>query len=92
MPSSAAANPRYQRGRGGFTHGLAATDPARDGRRRLALNLAFGLFGTVFLLYVNQEVGFDPGILGMIFAVGGVSSFLGAMIAGRLPASGSAPL
>src|SRR5919112_189884 len=50
----------------------------------LALNLAFGLFGTVFLLYVNQEVGFDPGILGMIFAVGGVSSFLGAMIAGRL--------
>jgi MFS family permease len=54
----------------------------------LALNLAFGLFGTVFLLYVNQEVGFDPGILGMIFAVGGVSSFLGAMIAGRLPRFG----
>ena len=50
----------------------------------LAQNLAFGLVGTVFLLYVNQEVGFDPGILGMIFAVGGVSSFLGAMIAGRL--------
>ena len=48
-------------------------------------NLAFGLIGTVFLLYVNQEVGFDPGILGMIFAVGGVSSFAGAMIAGRLP-------
>jgi MFS family permease len=54
----------------------------------LALNLAFGLFGTAFLLYVNQEVGFDPGILGMIFAVGGVSSFLGAMIAGRLPRFG----
>src|SRR5688572_26547219 len=54
----------------------------------LALNLAFGLFGTTFLLYVNQEVGFDPGILGMIFALGGVSSFLGAMIAGRLPRFG----
>jgi MFS family permease len=53
-----------------------------------AQNLAFGLIGTVFLLYVNQEVGFDPGILGMIFAVGGVSSFLGAMIAGRLPRFG----
>ena len=38
----------------------------------LAQNLAFGLIGTVFLLYVNQEVGFTPGILGMIFAVGGV--------------------
>jgi MFS family permease len=54
----------------------------------LAQNLAFGLIGTVFLLYVNQEVGFDPGILGMIFAVGGVSSFVGAMIAGRLPRFG----
>ena len=54
----------------------------------LAQNLAFGLVGTVFLLYVNQEVGFAPGILGMIFAVGGVSSFLGAMIAGRLPRFG----
>ena len=42
----------------------------------------------MFLLYVNQEVGFDPGILGMIFAVGGVSSFLGAMIADRLPRFG----
>ncbi len=51
----------------------------------MAQNLAFGLIGTVFLLYVNQEIGFDPGILGLIFAVGGVSSFLGAMIAGRLP-------
>ena len=54
----------------------------------LAQNLAFGLVGTVFLLYVNQEVGFNPGILGMIFAVGGVSSFIGAMIAGRLPRFG----
>ena len=54
----------------------------------LAQNLASGLIGTVFLLYVNQEVGFNPGILGMIFAVGGVSSFVGAMIAGRLPRFG----
>jgi predicted MFS family arabinose efflux permease len=54
----------------------------------LAQNLAFGLVGTMFLLYVNQEVGFAPGILGMLFAVGGVSSFLGAMIAGRLPRFG----
>ena len=54
----------------------------------LAQNLAFGVVGTVILLYVNRELGFDPGILGMIFAVGGVSSFLGAMIAGRLPRFG----
>jgi MFS family permease len=49
-----------------------------------AQNLSFGLVGTVFLLYVNQELGFSPGVLGMIFAVGGVSSFLGALVAGRL--------
>jgi len=49
-----------------------------------AQGLSFGIFGTVFLLYVNQVVGFDPGILGLIFAVGGVSSFLGAIVAGRL--------
>ena len=54
----------------------------------LIQNLASGLIGTIFLLYVNQEVGFDPGILGMIFAIGGVSSFLGALIAGRLPRFG----
>lgn len=51
-------------------------------------NLAFGLIGTVILLYVNQEVGFEPGILGLIFAVGGVSSFIGAIISGRLPRFG----
>jgi MFS family permease len=54
----------------------------------IAQNMAFGLFGTVFLLYVNQEIGFNPGILGLIFAVGGVSAFLGAMIADRLPRFG----
>ncbi len=51
-------------------------------------NLAFGIFGTVYLLYVNQVVGFESGILGLIFAVGGVSAFVGAMIAGRLPRFG----
>ena len=50
----------------------------------LGLNVSSGFIGTAILLYLNQEVGFDPGILGMIFAVGGVTSFLGAMFAGRL--------
>lgn len=47
-------------------------------------SLTGGIFGTLFLLYVNQVVGFDPGVLGLIFAVGGVSSFAGALLAGRL--------
>ena len=51
-------------------------------------SLAFGLIGTVFLLYVNQEIGFPPAALGMIFAVGGVTSFLGAIAANRLSGYG----
>jgi predicted MFS family arabinose efflux permease len=35
-------------------------------------------------LYVNQALGFSPGVLGVIFAVGGVSSLAGALVAGRL--------
>lgn len=60
----------------GLLRGMAAAGVAQS--------LSFGLFGTVFLLYVNQEIGFSPGVLGMVFAVGGVSSFLGALVAGRL--------
>ena len=48
------------------------------------LNLGFRVFGTVFLLYVNQKLGFDPGILGLIFAVGGVGSLLGAVLTNRV--------
>jgi MFS family permease len=64
----------------GLLRGMAAAG--------MAQNLAFGLVGTVFLLYVNQELGFAPGILGMVFAVGGISSLLGALVAGRLPRYG----
>ncbi|MEO8538401.1 MAG: MFS transporter [bacterium] len=38
---------------------------------------------TVFLLYLNKELGFSPGVLGLIFAVGGVTSLGGAYLANR---------
>jgi predicted MFS family arabinose efflux permease len=38
---------------------------------------------TVFLLYLNDELGFSPGVLGMIFAVGGITSVGGAYLANR---------
>ncbi|MEO6043984.1 MAG: MFS transporter, partial [Tepidiformaceae bacterium] len=41
------------------------------------------ILGVVFLLYLNQEVGFGPGVLGLIFAVGGVTSLGGSFLAGR---------
>jgi MFS family permease len=49
----------------------------------LAQSFAFGLVGTVYLLYVTEELGFQPGALGLIFAVGGVSSIAGALVAVR---------
>ncbi len=41
------------------------------------------MLSVVYLLYLNREVGFGPGALGMIFAVGGVTSLAGAAVAGR---------
>jgi MFS family permease len=41
------------------------------------------IFGTVYLLYTSRELGFGPGVLGMIWGVGGITSFLGALVAGR---------
>ena len=55
--------------------------------RPLALSQAalwFGMrvFGTVIALFALRELGFQPGVLSMIFAVGGISSLLGALGAG----------
>ncbi len=46
--------------------------------------LAGGIFGALVVLYMNRGLGFSPGVLGMIWAVGGISSFLGAALAPRL--------
>jgi predicted MFS family arabinose efflux permease len=50
----------------------------------LVFNCAIRIFGTVFLLYVTRDLGFKPGVLGVIFAMGGISSLLGALVAGRV--------
>ena len=41
------------------------------------------IVGVAILLYLADDVGFDPGALGMIFAVGGVTSLAGTAVAGR---------
>jgi MFS family permease len=46
------------------------------------LSLAMGMMGAVFLIYTNQELGFSPGVLGLIFGIGGITSFFGALAAG----------
>ena len=50
----------------------------------LGINAGFGVYGTSMIYYLNQVVGYDPGVLGMIFAIGGVSSLAGALLAQRI--------
>jgi MFS family permease len=50
----------------------------------LVREISGGIYGALVVLYMSQGLGFDPGVLGMIWAVGGVSSFLGAALAPRL--------
>jgi len=58
----------------------------------LGLAASFGAGMAAFLIYVNQVLGFDPGTLGLIFAMGGVTSLAGALLAGRLGAIPLGPL
>jgi MFS family permease len=46
--------------------------------------LARGVIGALILLYLNRELGFGPGVLGLIFGVGGLSSLAGAVLAERV--------
>jgi MFS family permease len=46
--------------------------------------VSHGLIGPVYLLYVNQELGFAPGVMGTIFGIGGITSLLGATFAARV--------
>jgi MFS family permease len=44
----------------------------------------WGVFGSLFLLFANEELGLGPALIGVIAAVGGASSLLGAVLAGRI--------
>jgi len=50
----------------------------------LLRGLAGGIYGALVVLYMSRGLGFNPGVLGMIWAVGGISSFLGAAFAPRI--------
>lgn len=49
-------------------------------------DFSFRMLGGVFMVYVVNDLGFRPGVLGVIFAVGGISSLAGALVAGRAAA------
>ena len=48
----------------------------------MALWFGLSIFGTIISLFALKELGFEAGPLAMIFAVGGVSSLLGSVLAG----------
>jgi MFS family permease len=48
------------------------------------MEASFGIVGTIYALYALRELGFAPGLLGLVFAVGGVSSLVAAMLARRV--------
>lgn len=60
-----------------------------DGRLRafgviaIVGGFANSLVSTMYMLFVINALGFQPGVLGVIFAVGGVSSLFGALAARR---------
>ena len=60
-----------------------------DGRLRafgviaIVGGFANSLVSTMYMLFVINALGFRPGVLGVIFAVGGVSSLFGALAARR---------
>jgi predicted MFS family arabinose efflux permease len=45
--------------------------------------MSTGVFSALVVLYMSQVLGFEPGILGIIWAVGGISSLIGAVLAPR---------
>src|SRR5215216_4643610 len=50
----------------------------------LILNFAYRVNSAVYMLYVVNELGFKPGVLGLIFAVGGISALVGSLYANRV--------
>ncbi|HEX5014162.1 MAG TPA: MFS transporter [Candidatus Limnocylindrales bacterium] len=46
-------------------------------------HLLWGAFGAVYLVFATEELGLGPATIGLIAAVGGISSLAGALIATR---------
>ncbi len=47
---------------------------------QVAISMIWGIFGTVWWLFTVDELGLGPAALGVVAAVGGVSSLVGALI------------
>jgi predicted MFS family arabinose efflux permease len=50
------------------------------------MSIGIEAIGTVYFLFVNEELGFPVGALGFIFATGGIGSLIGAAMSTRVTA------
>lgn len=50
---------------------------------QMALSALWGVFGAIWILFVLDELGVGPALLGIVAGVGGFSSFIGAVVAAR---------
>lgn len=50
----------------------------------MAMAMSNGLVGGVIIFFVTNDLGFSPGVQGVIYGVGGVTSFAGALVADRI--------
>lgn len=67
---------------------LVAHDPVLRGLAGGVMGLAamWGIFGATWLLFVSEELRLDPAVIGVIAALGGFGSLLGALLAERATA------
>jgi MFS family permease len=65
--------------------GLVRHDPVLRAFAVAQMSLAalWGVFGAIWFLFVLDELGLSPAVLGVVAAVGGASSFIGAVVAER---------
>jgi hypothetical protein len=49
---------------------------------RVAFSAAGGIFGAVIVLFVTRDLGFSPGVQGLVYGIGGLTSLAGAASAG----------
>ncbi|HXI45255.1 MAG TPA: MFS transporter [Candidatus Acidoferrales bacterium] len=51
-----------------------------------ATHVMWGVYGSIYLLFAIDEIRLEPAAIGIIAALGGVGSFIGAAFAGRVSA------
>jgi MFS family permease len=86
VPEQAAANDVQPNLRREIAQGLSALLQNGVLRMTAACTISqeffVGIYGALVVLYMARDLGFAPGILGTIWALGGISSFIGAVAAG----------